>query len=272
MDRREKLQILLTNDDGIESPGLWAAAEALSEIGHVWVAAPRDQASATGRSIPIDSDGLIKARQRAVNGKVWTVYEVGGTPAQTVQYAILEIIGKKLDLVVSGINYGLNLGTIVTSSGTVGAAMEGAAFEVPSLAISLDTAKEHRFTYSNDVDFSTAAYFAKFFVKKMIEKRFDPRVQILKIAVPAQAIPETEWELTRLSLEHYYYPLPLSRESWDIPEGITFNTVEDLSIYKPGSDTYTVLVDRKVAVTPLSLDMTANVYFEELEKTLREGE
>jgi 5'/3'-nucleotidase len=272
MDREEKLQILLTNDDGIGSPGLWAAAEALSQIGYVWVAAPRDQASATGRSMPITSDGLIKEKRMGINGKEWTVYEVGGTPAQTVQYAILEIIGKKPDLVVSGINYGLNIGTIVTASGTIGAAMEGASFKVPSLAISLDTAKEHRFTYSRDVDFTTAAYFTKYFGKKMLEKRFSPRVQILKVEVPAQAVPETEWELTKLSLEHYYYPLPPSRESWDVPERITYHTVEDLSIYEPGSDTYTVLVDKKVAVTPLSLDMTANASIKELENILREDD
>lgn len=272
MNRKGKPQILLTNDDGIGSPGLWAAAEALSEIGQVWVAAPRDQASATGRSMPIDSDGLIKDRQMVIGGKSWTVYEVGGTPAQTVQYAIFEIIGEKPDLVVSGINYGLNIGTIITSSGTVGAAMEGAAFEVPALAVSLETAKEHRFTYSREVDFTAAAYFTKYFGRQILDKQFDPRAQILKVEVPAQAVPETEWVLTRLSMQHYYYPVPLTRESWDIPEGISFNTVEDLSVYQPGSDAYTVLVDKKVAVTPLSLDLTANVSLEELENVLREDD
>jgi 5'-nucleotidase len=266
----EKLQILLTNDDGIESPGLWAAAEALSEIGYVWVTAPRDQASSTGRSMPRSSDGLITPRQMVVNDKEWTVYAVGGTPAQTVQHAVMEIIGRKPDLVVSGINYGLNLGTGITISGTVGAAMEGAAFGVPALAISLDTAKEHHYSYSREIDFSTAAYFTKYFGRKILEEQFDPRVQILKVEVPEQATPETEWKLTRLSMERYYYPLPPTRKSWDVPELVTYTVVEDLSVFKPGTDTHTVVVDKKVAVTPLSLDMTANVSFEDLGDKLRE--
>ena len=86
-----KPQILLTNDDGIDSPGLWAAAEALSELGYVWVAAPRDQASSTGRSMPMSSDGKITIKQMHVNGQDWVVHAVGGTPAQTVLHAIHEI-------------------------------------------------------------------------------------------------------------------------------------------------------------------------------------
>ena len=156
-----KKQILLTNDDGIRSPGLWAAAEALSAIGYVTVAAPREQSSAMGRSMPITSDGIIEKETVHVNGQDWTVYAVGGSPAQSVQHGILRILDKKPDLVVSGINYGENLALGVTVSGTVGAAMEGASFGIPALAISLETDKEHHLSYSNDVDFSNAAYFLK---------------------------------------------------------------------------------------------------------------
>jgi 5'-nucleotidase len=265
----EKLQILLTNDDGIESPGLWAAAEALSAVGYVWVTAPRDQASSTGRSMPRSSDGLIIPRQMVVHGKEWTVYAVGGTPAQTVQHAILEIIGRRPDLVVSGINYGVNIGTAVTVSGTVGAALEGAAFGAPALAVSLETAQEDHFSYSKDVDFSTAAQFTALFARKMVENQFDPRVQVLKIEVPANATTDTPWELARLSLDRYYYPVRPERDSWDVPTSIGYRLEEDLSEFKPGTDTHTALVAHKVAVTPLSLDMTANVSFEELEKKLR---
>ncbi|MEN8242285.1 MAG: 5'/3'-nucleotidase SurE [Chloroflexota bacterium] len=268
----KKIQILLTNDDGIESPGLWAAAEALSEIGYVWVTAPRDQASSTGRSMPHSSDGLITEQQMVVNGTEWTVYAVGGTPAQTVQHAVIEIIGKKPDLVVSGINYGLNLGTGITISGTVGAAMEAASFGVPALAVSLETAKEHHLTYSTEIDFSCAARFTKVFAQKMLTGQFDPRVQVLKIEVPKGAGANTQWMLTRLALERYYYPVAPTRESWDIPGSVGYNMVDDLSGFTPGSDTYTVLVDKKVAVTPISLDMTANVAFKELEDQLRQGE
>jgi len=79
-----KKQILLTNDDGIRSPGLWAAAEALSELGYVTVAAPREQSSGMGRSLPSTSDGIINMEKVQVNGQEWTVYAVGGSPAQAV--------------------------------------------------------------------------------------------------------------------------------------------------------------------------------------------
>jgi len=154
-------QILLTNDDGIGSPGLWAAAAALSELGFVHVVAPRDQFSGGGRSLPSNSDGIIARREMVVNGKTWTVYSVGGSPAQAVLHGILEILPARPDLVVSGINYGENVGIGITISGTVGAAMESASIGIPSMAVSLETDRAHHLSYSTEVDFSAAAYFTK---------------------------------------------------------------------------------------------------------------
>src|SRR6476620_2932038 len=99
---KSKPQILLTNDDGILSPGLWAAAEALSALGFVTVAAPREQSSGAGRSLPSSSYGLIREDTVEVHGQQWQVYAVGGTPAQAVLHAILEIMPRQPDLVVSG--------------------------------------------------------------------------------------------------------------------------------------------------------------------------
>ena len=138
---KKEPQILLTNDDGIQSPGLWAAAEALDELGYVTVIAPREQSSGTGRSFPSYYDGEITEEKLVVNGKEWTVHAVNGTPAMAVLYGIFTLIPGKPDLIVSGINYGLNVGSGVTISGTVGATLEGAAAGIPSLAISLETEK-----------------------------------------------------------------------------------------------------------------------------------
>jgi len=77
--------------------------------------------------------------QVCVNGKNWTVHAVGGTPAQAVLHAVLEILPRKPDLVVSGINYGENVGSGVTVSGTVGAALDAAGLGIPALAVSLET-------------------------------------------------------------------------------------------------------------------------------------
>ena len=190
---KEKAQILLTNDDGFDSPGLWAAAEALSEIGFVWVTAPREQASGMGRSMPSTSDGRIAERKMEVHGKEWTVYAVGGTPAQTVQHAILEIMPEKPDLVVSGINYGSNMGTGVTISGTVGAALEGAAYKIPSIAVSLDTADEYHLSHSTDIDFTPAAQFTAYFAGLYLDSKIPDDVQAVKIEMPAGATADTPW-------------------------------------------------------------------------------
>jgi len=185
MDKKRP-QILLVNDDGIESPGLWAAAGALSELGFVTVVAPRDQASSTGRSLLMTSDGRIHTTQMIVGGQEWTVYAVGGTPAQVVLHSVLEIMPERPDLVVSGINYGENPGTSITISGTVGAAMEGAALGIPSLAISLQLLDSSDYVgYSRKVDFSTAAYFSCYFAGLMLDKRLPAEVDLLKIEVPA---------------------------------------------------------------------------------------
>ncbi len=127
---------------GFFLPDLWAAAASLSKLGFVTVTAPRDQSSGTGRSLPSTSDGIIEEQQVQVNGQEWTVFSVGGSPAQTVLHGVLEVMKQKPDLVVSGINYGENVATGVTISGTVGAAMEGASLGIPSLAVSLEAAPE----------------------------------------------------------------------------------------------------------------------------------
>lgn len=258
----KKPQILLTNDDGIESPGLWAAAEALSEIGYVWVAAPRDQASSTGRSMPIHSDGRILVKPMTVHGQEWTVHAVGGTPAQTVLHAIYEIMDQPPDLVVSGINYGLNVGLSVTVSGTVGAALEGLANGVPSIAVSLETPISHFYSLSDEVDFSAAAHFTAKFARHLLEQ--DLGTKLLKLEVPLDATPETEWQVCRMSTEQFYTVSAGGPRDWDRPHQLNWSMREDVERFEPGTDLYVVLVERKVAVTPMTLDMTAPIPFERL--------
>lgn len=263
------IQILLTNDDGIQSPGLWAAAGALSELGYVHVVAPRDQFSGAGRSLPSTSDGIITPQQMQVNGKLWTVYSVGGTPAQAVLHAICEILPQPPDLIVSGINYGENVGEGVTISGTVGAAMEGAGNGIRSMAISLETEMADHLSYSTKIDFSVAAYFTSLFGRMMLEKNLPEDVDLLKVDVPSNANFNTAWEVTRLSKQAYFLPVTPERESWDKPETVGYRRIEEFSGSGADTDVYTLRVKRLVSVTPLSLDMTARVSLKEFEKLLR---
>lgn len=264
----ERIQILLTNDDGIQSPGLWAAASALSQLGYVTVAAPRDQASSTGRSLPRLSDGRIEKTIIRINDQQWPVYAVGGTPAQVVLHALLEIMPEPPQLVVSGINYGENLGTSVTISGTVGAAMEGAAMGIPAIAVSLQVLGNDYLTYS-DLNFSTAAHFTHLFAKMLLEKPFPDDVDLLKIEVPADATPATPWRMTRLAHHRYYQPIAARREKWDEPFYIEGRPQVSPDEVAPNSDIYTLLFDHQVSVTPLSLDFTSRVDLPGLEASLK---
>lgn len=266
----KEIQILLTNDDGIRSPGLWAAAGALSELGYVNVVAPRDQFSGAGRSLPSTSDGIITPQQIQVNGKLWTVYSVGGTPAQAILHAICEVLPEKPDLVVSGINYGENLGVGITASGTVGAAMEGAGNGIPSLAVSLETEEKDHLSYSTEIDFSTAAHFTQMFGRMMLQKQLPMDVELLKVDVPCDASIDTPWEITRLSKQIYFEPVRPKRTSWDQPEKVGYRRIEELSRTGEDTDVYALRVKRVVSVTPLSLDLTSRVDLEEFDQLLRQ--
>ncbi len=267
--KKKKPHILLTNDDGIRSPGLWAAAGELSKIGYVTVAAPREQSSGMGRSLPNTSDGFIRKEQVQVNGQEWSVYAVGGSPAQAILHGLLEIVPHKPDLIVSGINYGENVGYGITISGTVGAAMEAAAMGYPALAISLQTETQYHLTYSEDIDFSAAGYFTAYFAKRLLEKKFPKEVHLLKVEVPAHATPETEWQISRLSAQRYYQPVPAKRDSWEQPGLITYKQAGSLEQEDEDTDVYVLRKKKMVAVTPLNLDMTARVDFKEFEQLLR---
>jgi len=265
----DKFQILLTNDDGIQSPGLWAAAEALSALGYVTVAAPRDQSSGMGRSLPGSSDGIIKPETLVVHGQPWTVYAVGGSPAQAVLHAILEIMPEKPDLVVSGINYGENIGTGITVSGTVGAAMEGAALGYKALAVSLQTEQMYHLSYSREINFAAAAQFTALFGRMLLEKQFPEDVQVLKVEVPSEATFETPWEVSRLARQRYYEPVKPKRDSWDVATQVGYREAARLEGEPENTDVYVLRKKRHVSVTPLSLDLTSRVDLAELEKFMR---
>ncbi len=258
-------QILLTNDDGIQSPGLWAAAKALDPLGYITVAAPREQSSGAGRSLPSTSDGIIQLEKVKVNGQDWPVYAVGGTPAQAVLHGAYEIMPNKPDLVVAGINYGENLGVGITVSGTVGAALEAASIGIPAIAISLQTEQKHHYSYSTEVDFSAAAYFTAFFAERLLRKKLLPDVDIIKIDIPASATVNTPWEITSLSRARFYQAVIPKRTSWDQPGTIGYRITDTWQHAQEYTDVHTVRLKKIVSVTPVSLDMTSRVNFKDVE-------
>lgn len=267
----ERKQILLTNDDGIESPGLWAAAEALSTLGFVTVAAPRQQFSGAGRSHPIHSDGTIVPRQLKIGRQIWTAYAVGGSPAQSVVFAVLDLLPRKPDLIVSGINYGENVGNTITSSGTVGAALEGASFGIPSLAVSLQIIDGNYLGYSTEVPFGIAAHFTRLIAKRVLEEGLPADVHVLKIDVPYNATLETPWKVVRQATAPYYVPRTSRSGSIEGPGLIGYDIKYGADVAQPGTDAHAIAVDHLVAVTPLSLDMTSRVSMNQLDEFLRKN-
>lgn len=219
--------------------------------------------------MPVASDGAIGEETVRIGEKAWTVYSVGGSPAQAVQHAIFEIMPRHPRLVVAGINYGENVTTSVTISGTVGAALEAAAAGIPALAVSQETESRYHLTYAQEVDFRAAAYFTAYFAERLLSADPPADVDVLKIDVPIGATPDTEWRLTHLSRARYYIPVAPSRRALAEPGVLTYRVADDQLALEPGSDAHVLRVERLVSVTPLSLDMTSRVDFAALEARLR---
>lgn len=162
--------ILVTNDDGVHAPGIKALAAGLSGLGTVHVVAPDREVSACAQSLtlkhPLRAERLDER-----------VHSVDGTPADCVNLALVKLLPRRPDLVVSGINRGANLGEDVFYSGTVGGAREGTFFGVPSIAFSL-AVREAR-----DLDFGAAAAFAARLVALVLEKGLPERT-MLNVNVP----------------------------------------------------------------------------------------
>lgn len=129
------MNILMTNDDGIDSMGLIRLAVLLQDRYNIIISAPDSQRSASGHSITIKKS--IQAKRTEVNGFNGKAYSIGGTPADCVKIGIEKLAGGKVDMVLSGINKGYNLGTDILYSGTVSAAMESSFYGIPAIALSM---------------------------------------------------------------------------------------------------------------------------------------
>ncbi len=172
------MKFLLTNDDGIYAPGLGALYQELSQIAECLIVAPEVEQSAVGHAITIFRPLMVRRVNK--NGQ-FLGYAVSGTPADCVKLGIREIAKGPLDLVVSGINMGANVGTNVIYSGTVSAATEAAIMGLPSLAVSLGARRK--------ADFSCAARWARKMAEFIIAGNFD---DVIALNVNVPSLPESE--------------------------------------------------------------------------------
>jgi 5'-nucleotidase len=167
-----KLKILVTNDDGIEAPGIAALADSLKEIGEVTVVAPLKEQSAVGHAITMQVP--LRVIDYKKNG-VFFGYAVSGTPADCVKIGIRNIMKSPPDLVVSGINHGSNTAINIIYSGTVSAAREAAIMDIPSIAVSV--------TNHDATDFRLAAKISKLLAAQLAGKDL-PLGTLLNVNVP----------------------------------------------------------------------------------------
>jgi len=183
-------KILITNDDGLYSAGLKASYEVLSEIGDVFVVTPLIQKSGVGRSISI----MEPIRVSEVNFNGIKIYAVDGTPTDAVIIGIHEIIGDIPDITISGINLGENLSTeAVTTSGTVGAALEAATQGSDAIAISLELPDTDKFEFFfKPHDFSFAKEVLKKICRIVLKKGMPENVDVLNVNVPSKPTGEID--------------------------------------------------------------------------------
>lgn len=239
------MHVLVTNDDGVHAPGLLALKLALEKVADVTVLAPSHNWSASGH---------VKTMHKPLRVSETTLADgtpalaTTGAPSDCVTLALLGLSARPIDLIVSGINQGANLGHDVTYSGTVTAAMEGAIAGVPAIAVSLNS-------YSSE-DFDYAAHFAARLAAKVSQEGL-PLYTILNVNVPA--VPETEIAgvaITRQGLRVYHDSLvrrldPRGRPYYWIGGEPPSGVVEE------GTDLW-AMENNYVSITPLQLDLTAH--------------
>jgi 5'-nucleotidase len=253
------MRILLANDDGIYSEGIYALYEKLSEIGDVTVVAPITEQSAVGHAITI-ADPL-----RVIDfykfGKLFG-YGINGTPADCVKIAISSILDRKPDLVVSGINHGANLATNVIYSGTVSAATEGAMMGVRSLAVSLATKEKTDFTPAAEI----GAYFAEYLHASDL-----PASAILNVNVPPLSKDKIKgWRFAKQGNSRYLDNFARRQD----PRGGSYYWLvgEKIEIDKDDECDEYMIENGFVSVTPLMFDMTHYGMYNQLKDTEGSGE
>ena len=236
-------RILVTNDDCVESRGLLALKQALDPIGDTTVVAPDTNQSAVGHQKTLMRP--LRVRERTLDDGT-VAYSVDGSPTDAVSLAFLGYFGHGFDLVASGINYGANLGDDITYSGTVSAAMEAVINGCPAFAISQE--------YYEHPDFALAGIAATTVARNILEHGLS-RGELVNVNVPAVPIGECEGiEVTRLGKRIYQDELVKRLD----PRGIPYYWIggpPPSGVAMEGTDFHAV-VNRRIAVTPIHLDLT----------------
>ncbi|MCA9174054.1 MAG: 5'/3'-nucleotidase SurE [Planctomycetales bacterium] len=236
------MNILLTNDDGVYAPGLAALYQELTALGDVHVVAPLTEQSGVAHSITFLSPLVVR---KIFNGPGEVSWGVEGSPADCVKLGLFECCPVRPDLVVSGINGGLNAGINVLYSGTVAAAIEGAFFGITSMAVSLE--------YDEHADFPTAAKIARRVLEQVLPRTEGPQLYNLNIPTVALNGPR-EIHVTPMGLARYGEHF-IKRQD---PKGRDYYwATTDPPPSTEDADTDLAALERgHITLTPLEFDLT----------------
>ena len=242
--------ILVTNDDGVSAPGLYALVQSLRKLGNVSVLAPDRNWSASGHVKTLHRPLRVK-EVLLEDGS--TALASDGAPSDCVALAMLGIV-PELDLVVSGINPNANIGHDVTYSGTVTAVMEAVIWGTPGLAVSLDSPENHL----GILDYTAAAELARQVAETMITSKFEEDV-VLNLNVPYLPMEEIKGlQVTRQGLRVYKDEL-ITRSD---PRGVPYYWIggdPPTGVPDQGTD-YGAIKTGYASLTPLNLDLTAAAF------------
>jgi 5'-nucleotidase len=253
--------ILVTNDDGVFSPGLKAAVAALRHFGEILIVAPRSQQTAMSRSFPKGDDiGIIDQVDLQIDDVNYTAYSVHGSPAQAVAHAVLELAPRKPDLCMIGINYGENLGTGLFPSGTIGAGLEVSTYGTPALAVNLEASIEMQFSSDyKPLDWKTAMHFTSYFGDLILSDGLPKPITVLNVNIPTSATTETPIRKTRQSMQDYFVFKRPGKRDFSKAFRLQTEVLIDQATLEPDSDIKACIIDRVISVTPLTQDLTARI-------------
>jgi 5'-nucleotidase len=253
MVRRREHLVLVTNDDGVQSPGIIALAEAVSEFSKVTIVGPEGPQSAAGMSLTFHKP----LRVNTVTVGKWQCHAISGSPADSIMVGINKILPSRPALVVSGINLGDNV-TIqdIFASGTVAAALEASVMGIPSIAFSLEVSDEEVLSGVGAQRFSEAALVAGRIAREVLTRGLPRGVDLLNVNFPSDVTSETPIRMTTLE-RRKYKDYVLERKD---PRGRPYYWLwgARLPELNRDSDVFAVQKERAVSVTPLHLDFTPN--------------
>lgn len=250
------MKALISNDDGVTASGILSCKKAVEDLCETYVVAPETQQSGIGHALTLYEPLRVNDYTLRDGSKA---HGVSGTPTDAVTIALFEIMDEKPDIMISGINTGYNIGKAeLTTSGTLGAALEAASFGIPTIAVSQEVTRDDiKFENGDiDIDFGFAEKMLNKLAKIVLKKGLPEGIDLLNVNVPANPSDE-EFEVSTLS-DRMYLPVIEKRQD---PRGKPYYWIDgELNdSHTTGSDGHTLHELKKTSITPLKIDLTSDM-------------